>query len=110
MRMWMIDPKKMCNQHILGEHSEIHKHRHNFVKKHKMEGRLKYPAQIDPALMEFRHNQLVKEMGSRGMSHKSPYTQPDISHLPVVYMDIEYNIDDLANRCEKCRILLNKEE
>ena len=24
MRMWMVDPKKMCRKHLLGEHVEIH--------------------------------------------------------------------------------------
>lgn len=24
MRMWMIDPKKMCNKHLFGEHVELH--------------------------------------------------------------------------------------
>ncbi len=106
MRMWMIDPKKMCNQHILGEHGEIHKFRHNFVKRHNMTGRLVAPSQIDPVLMSYRHDQLVKEMVSRGMNHKSPYEQPDVSYLPVAYVDIEYNERDLANRCPKCKELL----
>lgn len=106
MRMWMIDPKKMCNKHLLGEHGEIHKFRHNFVKKHNMSGRLKYHSQIDPVLMGYRHDQLSKEMSRRGMNHKSPYEQPDVSHLPVAYVDIEYNTKDLSERCEKCKELL----
>ena len=24
MRMWMVPPSKMCRQHLLGEHVEIH--------------------------------------------------------------------------------------
>ena len=24
MRMWMVDPRIMCRQHLLGEHVEIH--------------------------------------------------------------------------------------
>lgn len=108
MRMWMVNTKTMCNQHILGEHGEIHKHKHNFVKQHNMTGRLKFPAQIDPTLMSFRHNQLVKEMEIRGMNHQSPYEQPDVSYLPVAYIDLEFNKKDLYNRCEKCRALGEK--
>ena len=24
MRMWGVDPKQMCRQHLLGEHVELH--------------------------------------------------------------------------------------
>jgi hypothetical protein len=102
MRMWFIDPKLMCRKHLLGEHFEIHKHKHNFVKKHNMAGRLKYPSQIDPARMELRHDEIVKEMTVRGMNHKSDYEQPDVSYLPKAKIDIEYNLIDLACRCEEC--------
>ena len=102
MRMWNIDPKLMCNQHLLGEHGEIHKHRHNFEKKHNMNGRMAYPSQIDPHCMERRHDEIASEMLKRGMNHKSPYSQPDTSYLPEAKMDIEYNIIDLYCRCHDC--------
>lgn len=102
MRMWMVDPKLLCNKHLLGEHGEIHKHKHNFVKKHNMFGRLKSPSQIDPQAMEVRHNELAQEMLIRGMNHKSPYLQPDVSYLPKANIDINFNLKDLSNRCENC--------
>lgn len=110
MRMWLLNPKKMCNKHLLGEHGEIHKFRHSFVKKHNMNGRLKYPAQIDPILMGYRHDQLAKEMLRRGMNHKSPYIQPGVSHLPVAYVDLTHNTKDLSERCPDCRKLLKGEK
>jgi hypothetical protein len=76
--MWMIHPIWLCNQHLVGEHGEIHKFRHNFVKQHSMTNRR---GQIVPFLMEVRHDELVKEMCSRGMNHNSPYQQPDLSYL-----------------------------
>ena len=24
MRMWLVDPKKLCREHLLGEHLEMH--------------------------------------------------------------------------------------
>jgi hypothetical protein len=102
MRMWMIDPTLMCNQHLLGEHGEIHKHRHNFEKKHNMTGRMAFPSQIDPHIQEERHNIIAKEMVKRGMNHKSPYIQPDTSYLPKAEIDLEYNIVDLYCRCPGC--------
>lgn len=107
MRMWMIDPKLMCNQHLLGEHVEIHKHRHNFVKKHNMAGRLVAPAQIEPYSMGARHAEIAAEMTARGMNHKSQYDQPDVSYLPDVKVDLEYNMLDLAARCPKCNKIIH---
>ena len=103
MRMWMIDPKLLCRKHLLGEHGEIHKHRHNFLKRHNMSGRV---GQIFPARMKARHEELVIEMKRRGYNHNSPYDQPDVSYLGDmldIKPDIAYNLRDLASRCEECR-------
>lgn len=77
--MWMVDPRLLCRKHLLGEHSEIHKHKHNFEKGHRITGRLRPVVTIEPANMESRHNQLAKEIKRRGYNHKSPYTLPDLS-------------------------------
>ena len=107
MRLWMINPQLLCNQHLLGEHSEIHKHRHIFVKHYSISGRIFPIVQIEPTSMEIRHNELVIEMQKRGFHHNSSYVQPDISYLPIeqqnAKVDLEYNLKDLYNRCEKCR-------
>lgn len=102
MRMWMIDPKKLCRKHLLGEHGEIHKHRHNFVKGHKIGGR---KGQIEPMSMQERHDELAKEMLMRGYNHKSPYTQPNLSHydLDGFIVDREESEKDLSSRCSDCR-------
>lgn len=109
MRMWMIDPEKMCNKHLIGEHGEIHKHRHNFEKKHSIKKRIELK-QIEPLNMGTRHDELAKEMSRRGMNHKSPYTMPDIFHLTPeeknCKVDVENNFLDLANRCENCKKLI----
>ena len=106
MRMWMVDPKLLCRKHLLGEHGEIHKHRHNFVKRHNMTGRA---GQIDPKAMGSRHDELVAEMQRRGYNHASPYTQPDISYLPdMPAIDIEANLLDLTNRCDACKVRIKE--
>lgn len=106
MRMWMIPPPMLCNQHLLGEHGEIHKHRHNFEKRHRMGGRVVPKVLIEPANMEARHDELADEMTSRGMNHQSPYTQPDISYLPMLVREAKVSLDrsmhDLTERCPKC--------
>lgn len=105
MRMWMIDPRLMCDQHLLGEHGEIHKHRHNFVSKHNMSKRVAL-GQIEPKSMRLRHDALVVEMLSRGMNHHSPYEQPDISYLSeedqLAEVNVEKSLLDLIGRCERC--------
>jgi hypothetical protein len=107
MRMWQIDPKLLCRNHLLGEHSEIHKYRPSFEKHHSIHGRVFPIVLIEPSQMEHRHNELVVEMLRRGYNHNSPYTQPDIRYLPLwqqnVVADREYNCKDLMLRCKECK-------
>jgi len=109
--MWMVNPHFMCNQHLLGEHGEIHLHRHNFVKQHSIRGRIEPVVQIEPMAMKVRHDRLAVEMTLRGMNHKSPYEMPDISYLPdehrLATVCIPISVRDLSQRCQECRKLLN---
>jgi hypothetical protein len=102
--MWMVNPRCLCRKHLLGEHGEIHKHKHNFEKKHSMTGRI---GQIEPASMEARHDELAIEMVRRGYNHKSPYIQPDVSYLPNMTVGIHKSLADLQSRCEDCTKLIN---
>ena len=112
MRMWGIDPILLCQKHLIGEHGEIHKHRHNFIKKHKIAKRISPIVQIEPENMQKRHDELVLEMLTRGYNHNSPYEQPDLSHLKTeeryAKIDINISIKDLFDRCPECsrKILL----
>ena len=102
MRMWMINPAILCRKHLLGEHGEIHKHKHNFEKGHSIEGR---KGQIEPLAMQSRHDELVEEMTKRGFNHKSPYEMPDLSiyNLDEFVVDKNKSMNDLMLRCEDCR-------
>ena len=112
MRMWGIDPILLCQKHLIGEHGEIHKHRHNFIKKHKIAKRISPIVQIEPENMQKRHDELVLEMLKRGYNHNSPYEHPDLSHLKTeeryAKIDINISIKDLFDRCPECsrKILL----
>lgn len=112
MRMWMIDPKLLCRKHLLGEHGEIHKHRHNFEKHHRIDKRISPVVQIEPMSMQSRHDELSIEMKVRGYNHNSIYTQPDISYLQPEYrkakVDTVVSLEDLCNRCNDCRERITK--
>lgn len=94
MRMWMIPPHLLCRSHLLGEHGEVHKHRHNFVKHHRVNGRMSPIVQIEPASMGKRHDALVAEMLERGYNHNSPYEMPDISYLPLKYQTVKVDLKE----------------
>lgn len=101
----MINPIFMCVRHRVGEHGEIHKFRHNFVKQHSITGRISPIVQIEPNSMKKRHDELAKFL-----NHKSEYIQPDLSYLKdeerYAKVDIEISIRDLKERCPDCRKLL----
>ena len=111
MRMWGIEPKFLCVNHLLGEHNEIHKHRHNFIKQHSIAKRIFPVVQIEPENMKKRHDELAEEMLKRGYNHMSPYEQPELSHLKPEerYAKINKSISfsDLINRCPKCKERIN---
>lgn len=103
MRMWMVPAELLCTKHLVGEHGEIHKHQHKFIKKHKISGRIYPIVQVEPEAMKSRHDELAMHL----KNHKSPYEQPDLSHLPgdqrYAKADYWYNLFDLCCRCPDCR-------
>lgn len=74
MRIWDIEPQRLCRQHLLGEHRELHalwsilsndkQGYRNHPETKRWEGKL-------PALLK-RHDALVEEMTRRGYQHNSP--------------------------------------
>ena len=107
MRMWMIPANLLCKNHLLGEHNEIHKHKHNFEKKHSIKGRIYPKVIIEPNSMKKRHDELAKEMINRKYNHKSPYEMPNLLHLIALEryakVDLKQSIKELCIRCEKCK-------
>jgi len=107
MRMWMCNPKTMCNQHLLGEHGELHKFMPTWVKQHSITGRIK-GNQIEPMSYKQRHDKLAKEMVDRGFNHKSDIGYPDFSYLSDYEKNYKINkrksLKELYQRCEACKI------
>jgi len=74
VRIWDVDPARLCRRHLLGEHRELHAvwavltggrrgYRHH-PETRRWEGRL--------AALARRHDALVLEMARRGFAHRSP--------------------------------------
>ena len=80
MRMWMIDPKKMCDQHLLGEHVELHMLVGSIKKGISLNGYVRNGL-IEPKSIIKRHEQLAKEMKRRGMNHRSPLKSFNLNKL-----------------------------
>jgi len=74
MRIWDISPQKLCRQHLLGEHSELHAIWSILV--HNKKGFSKHPEVLrwkgKLKALYLRHEELVKEMLRRGYKHNSP--------------------------------------
>jgi len=100
MRMWMIDPRLLCRQHLLGEHRELH-----YLEGHLRNGNnVTWAVErgfVDPSKLKTRHAELVREFKRRGYNHNSP-----VGWLPrklaTGKIDLEYNRVDLRERCARC--------
>lgn len=107
--MWNVDPTKMCRQHLLGEHLEMHM----FVGALR-NGKNLY-GYIENGLVCLcevvsRHNLLAQEMVNRGYNHKSPLVMPKILPSSITIDDWTANLINvvenqivLHNRCKNCK-------
>jgi hypothetical protein len=102
MRMWLIDPKKMCRQHLLGEHVEMHMFVGAINKNISIDGYID-GGLVEPRKIKARHSELVAEMKRRGMNHKSPLPKFSVRGLPKGNVDIKANMKELKRRCKECR-------
>ena len=103
--MWNIEPKKMCRQHLLGEHFEIHKLIGNLKNSRTWGKSLTAKGFLEPQNALKRHNKLVCEMRKRNFNHKSPLKIGNVK-LPKGKIDRKKSLRDLKKRCEECRRLL----
>lgn len=109
MRIWDLDPEKLCRQHLLGEHSEIHalwvilsqgkKGYANHPETRRWRGK-------ERALF-LRHQRIVAEMIARGYRHNSPLDPALATGLEVQdeYVDRpEEQIEILRRKGCDCRV------
>lgn len=74
MRIWDVDPRRLCRQHLLGEHRELHG-LWNILTQQKR-GYSRHPETVrwvgKLAALYRRHERLVEEMSRRGYAHATP--------------------------------------
>jgi hypothetical protein len=102
-RMWMLHPRVLCRDHLLGEHTELHQvagtlsnHEHGeaIVRGHAERG------QVETARLSERHEALAAELERRGYTHDSPLAYED--EVDVGTVDPAESIADLRDRCADC--------
>ena len=103
-----MNPRKICRNHLLGEHLELHKLAGCLKKGKNISGYLE-KGFVDPSLLTVRHDELVAEMECRGFRHLSP-VEGLPKHVDRGYIDNKANALELARRCPKCRELNNRKE
>ena len=74
MRIWDVAPDKLCRNHLLGEHRELHAIWSILV--HNKKGYSRHPETLrwkgKLKALYARHQKLIKEMKKRGYQHNSP--------------------------------------
>jgi hypothetical protein len=104
-RMWSLPPTYLCDDHLLGEHSEMHQeagtlenHDHGLAV---VRGHAKL-AQFQLSRCVDRHDELAAELDNRGFDHDSPLDYDLDSYDDVGYIDRHANLVDLYQRCDDC--------
>lgn len=76
MRVWDVDTKILCRQHLLGEHRELHGLWNILTKHGGVGGYARHPETLRwvgrGRALYLRHEALVTEMLRRGYNHRSP--------------------------------------
>jgi hypothetical protein len=102
MRMWMVNPKIMCRNHLLGEHAEIHLFVWNIDRNRSVKGYL------DKGLLEThnlynRHAELAQELRRRGYQHNSELGAKWKLAKKAGSIDKKKSLKELVHRCVKCK-------
>jgi hypothetical protein len=106
MRMWCVNPKLMCDKHLLGEHLEVHMF-FNIILERKMtlHGYVS-SGLLDSTKLVGRHKELVEEMESRGFNHQSPLATGGDVDIAMKFwpgkVDAVGNYEILRKRCARC--------
>ena len=102
MRMWMVNPRIMCRQHLLGEHVEIHMFVGTLNRGKTVKGYLE-KGLLEVHNMYSRHEELVEEMKRRGYNHCSSMDEKWRTVEKLGTIDQDKNLEELLRRCSRCK-------
>ena len=109
MRIWDIPPKRLCANHLLGEHRELHAIWSILVNNKKGYSRhpetLRWKGKLKSLYL--RHSKLVEEMNKRGYNHNSPldHSLATDSSIQNKYLDsYEKQKEILRNKKCECNV------
>ena len=97
----MVNPRIMCRQHLLGEHTEIHMFIGTINQKKSVKGYLE-KGLLETHNLYNRHEELVKEMKRRGYNHYSEINEKWKFVEKAGFINIDKNVVELISRCSKC--------
>lgn len=96
------DPKKMCKNHLLGNHNEAHQLVGYLQDESNLPKLIGHAArgQIDLTELQEWHDELAEEMERRGFNHDSPLDAPDF--VPIGENSIgRSTTNKLRDRCDE---------
>lgn len=104
MRLWMVEPKNLCNQHLLGEHQEVHMAAGCIVKgwQSSLSGLAKTGKMEVQSIVD-RHAALEAEMLRRNMTPVAPFPDVEGKLWNEGHVLWSESIVTLYIRCEGCR-------
>ena len=109
MRIWDIEPQKLCRNHLLGEHRELHALW--TILCHNKKGYSRHPETMrwrgKLNALYLRHEKLVMEMRKRGYKHKSFLTAKfakGVSTQSEYLQPLEKQVEILKNKKCRCKI------
>ena len=104
MRIWDIPPEKLCRNHLLGEHSELHGI-WSILTQGRQGGYAHHPEVLrwkgKLRALYVKHGEIVEEMRRRGYQHNSPLD-------PELATGAEQQDTFVDSYEEQARILRNK--
>jgi hypothetical protein len=103
MRMWKVNPRYLCRQHLLGEHVENHMFVSSLLKGLKAPYGCAKAGFVELHNLRKRHEELVEEMKRRNYRHNSPIPESFCFTKRVGKVDVKFSEFALLQRCLKCR-------
>jgi hypothetical protein len=105
MRMWCIQTHLMCKRHIVQEHADMHRFE-RAVKEGKDMSMYTETGHLEQDYIVKRHDELVKELGRRDISHKTPLKLSEQPYVGIVRS--RRNQMELRKKCDACHVMQDR--